>query len=417
MVVLDLFSGAGGLSEGFWRHGANFVGHIEADSNACDTLRTRTAYWNLKKKNKLDIYNKYLIKEITKEELWDIGDVFNSNEIINKPIADNTFDEMVDTIHQNMQDKKIKNVDVIIGGPPCLAYSVIGRARMKEKVKDDPRNYLYTYYVRFLEEFRPKLFVFENVPGLINAGGGEYFRKLKKAIEKANYHMELKELVASDFGVLQNRKRIIIIGWNKDYYSNYKYPDFLADKFKGACVSELLVDLPKTVPGAIIEGKNKYIDNANKYLVWSKIRAHDFDILTQHETRPHNERDKEIYRIAVNKWFDGKERLKYNELAKERPDLITHKNTKSFTNRFNVVKPDEESCHTVLAHIAMDGHYYIHPDNDQNRSISIREAARLQSFPDDYYFEGARTSIFKQIGNAVPPLMAEKICLEIKKIL
>ena len=417
MVVLDLFSGAGGLSEGFWRNGANFVGHIEADNNACNTLKTRTAYWNLKKDNKLDIYNKYLLKEISSEELWKVGNVSNSNEIINKPIADDTFDEMVNIVHQNMNDKNISTVDVIIGGPPCQAYSVIGRARMKEKVKDDPRNYLYTYYVKFLEEFRPKLFVFENVPGLINAGGGEYFRKLQKAIENANYHMELKELVASDFGVLQNRKRIIIIGWNKDVYADYKYPDFLADKLHGTQVSELLVDLPKTIPGNKIEGKNKYIENANKYLVWSKIRAQNFDILTQHETRPHNERDKEIYRIAVDKWFDGKERLKYNELAKERPDLITHKNTKSFTNRFNVVKPDEESCHTVLAHIAMDGHYYIHPDNTQNRSISVREAARLQSFPDDYYFEGARTSIFKQIGNAVPPLMAEKICVEIKKIL
>jgi len=417
MVVLDLFSGAGGLSEGFWRNGAKFVGHIEADNYACNTLKTRTAYWNLKKNNKLNIYNQYLLKELSSEELWKAGKVNNSTEIINKPIADDTFNEMVSTVYKNMKEKSIKSVDVIIGGPPCQAYSVIGRARMKEKVKDDPRNYLYTYYVRFLEEFKPKIFVFENVPGLINAGGGEYFRKLQKAIENTNYHMELKELVASDFGVLQNRKRIIIIGWNKDIYSEYKYPDFIADKLHGTKVSELLVDLPKTIPGNKIEGKNKYIENANTYLVWSKIRAKNFDILTQHETRPHNERDKEIYRIAVNKWFSGKERLKYNELAKERPDLITHKNTKSFTNRFNVVKPDEESCHTILAHIAMDGHYYIHPDNTQNRSISVREAARLQSFPDDYYFEGPRTSIFKQIGNAVPPLMAEKICLEIKKIL
>ncbi len=417
MVVLDLFSGAGGLSEGFWRNNANFVGHIEADNNACNTLKTRTAYWNLKKENKLNIYNKYLLKEISNEELWKISEISDSNEIINKPIADDTFNEMVDIVHQNMKNKNISSVDVIIGGPPCQAYSVIGRARMKEKVKDDPRNYLYTYYVKFLKEFRPKLFIFENVPGLINAGGGEYFRKLQSAIKNANYHMELKELVASDFGVLQNRKRIIIIGWNKDIYTEYKYPDFVADKLDGSTVSELLVDLPKIFPGQKIEGQNKYIESANKYLIWSKIRGSEFNILTQHETRPHNERDKEIYRIAVNKWFNNKERLKYNELAKERPDLITHKNTKSFTNRFNVVKPNEESCHTVLAHIAMDGHYYIHPDNTQNRSISVREAARLQSFPDDYYFEGARTSIFKQIGNAVPPLMAEKICNEIIKIL
>ena len=126
--------------------------------------------------------------------------------------------------------------------------------------------------------------------------------------------------------------------------------------------------------------------------------------------RSQNENDLEIYRIAVDEWNEGK-RLNYATLPTR---LIKHKNTTSFKNRFQVVNGIGVS-HTVVAHIAMDGHYYIHPDKKQNRSLSIREAARIQAFPDDFYFEGGRTAAFKQIGNAVPPLMAEKIAEKIKE--
>ena len=149
---------------------------------------------------------------------------------------------------------------------------------------------------------------------------------------------------------------------------------------------------------------------ATTYLDFAQIR-NGIDILTQHITRPHTEQDKEIYRIAVEKWEKKNERLDYNDLPEQ---LKTHKNRTSFLDRFKVVADDIPYSQTVVAHIAKDGHYYIHPDMEQNRSISVREAARLQSFPDDYYFEGIkegqnRTSAFRQIGNAVPPLMVEKI--------
>ena len=261
------------------------------------------------------------------------------------------------------------------------------------------------------------MFVFENVPGLKTAGGGKYFNDLKNALNKAGYHIELDELIASDYGVLQNRKRIIIIGWKKTKnVIKYEYPKF--EKIENRyLVKDVLDDLPKTKPNNIIEGKGKYRANTNEYLKMSKIREDGFNILTQHETRMHNERDLKIYKIAITKWNNEQKRLCYKELSEEYPELCTHKNKTSFTNRFNVIKANKSASHTILAHMAMDGHYYIHPDIEQLRSLSVREGARLQSFPDDFYFEGPRTAQFRQIGNAVPPKMAEQIAKKIKEIL
>jgi len=420
LVVLDLFSGAGGLSEGFFRTGATFVGHVEMDKYASETLRTRTAYWKLKNDNKLDIYYEYLLKKIDRETLWKQADVADSDDVINKAIGDDTFGGIVKTVKKTMKSKGVKKVDLIIGGPPCQAYSVVGRARMKESVTCDPRNFLYRYYVQFLEKFTPKMFVFENVPGMLSAGNGQHFSDIKKAIAKAGYHMELKELIASDYGVLQARKRIIIIGWKKPKKETkkvtYNYPDFekIVHEY---VVNDLLKDLPATKPDRMIEGKGKYAIDTNQYLIDSNIREEGFDILTQHETRMHNERDIKIYKEAIKAWDTKKERLCYKELASRRPELCTHKNKTSFTNRFNVIKGDMPASHTILAHMAMDGHYYIHPDKKQHRSLSVREAARLQSFPDDFYFEGPRTAQFRQIGNAVPPKMAEQIAKKIQEII
>ena len=417
MVVLDLFSGAGGLSEGFFRTGATFVGHVEADKYACDTLRTRTAYWNLRNSDKLDIYHNYLLKNITREELWANANVANSNDVINTFIGDDSFDAITETVKDTLKKKKLNQVDLIIGGPPCQAYSVVGRARMKEAVTCDPRNFLYKYYVRFLETFKPKMFIFENVPGILSAANGKHFQDIKDAVKDAGYHMELKELTASDYGVLQERKRIIIVGWRKNKtQKNYTYPEF--DKIVNSyLVKDVLEDLPKTKPDCMIEGKGAYRAETNKYLIDSSIREEGFDILTQHETRMHNERDLKIYKEAIDIWDKDQKRLCYKELSSRRPELITHKNTHSFTNRFNVIKADMPASHTILAHMAMDGHYYIHPDIKQLRSLSVREAARLQSFPDDFYFEGPRTAQFRQIGNAVPPKMAEQIAKKVKEIL
>jgi DNA (cytosine-5)-methyltransferase 1 len=221
---------------------------------------------------------------------------------------------------------------------------------------------------------------------------------------------------ANQFGVLQNRKRVIIIGWRKSF-------DFLVDSLANGNnfnfkVSSIFEDLPKIHAGEGADKSGTYASKSNDYLQFAKIR-NGINVLTQHISRPHIEQDKEIYKITVEKWELHHERLTYNDLPER---LKSHNNRKSFLDRFKVVADDLLSAQTVVAHIAKDGHYYIHPDMKQNRSISIREAARLQSFPDDYYFEGVkegenRTSAFRQIGNAVPPLMIESIAKKLMKYL
>lgn len=228
--------------------------------------------------------------------------------------------------------------------------------------------------------------------------------------------MKLYTVEANNFGVLQNRKRIVILGWRKEL--NPSLPDLESIRYnEGHTVKELLTDLPVIKAGAGNDKYSSYKSKSTKYLNDTGIR-NGIDILTQHIARPHTEQDKEIYKIAVE-MMKSKKRLNYNEL----PDkLKTHNNRHSFFDRFKVVNAEALFSHTVVAHIAKDGHYYIHPDIKQNRSISVREAARLQSFPDDFYFEGVkegknRTAAFKQIGNAVPPLMGNFIASSLLNII
>lgn len=408
LTYIDLFAGAGGLSEGFTRSGFKPIAHVEMNKDACDTIKTRTAYHWLKQNKKTRIYNDYLKSEVkNKEELWKNLPEHLINAVINKEISENTVPEIFKIIDKELNGKK---VDLIIGGPPCQAYSVVGRAR--KDMGSDSRNHLYKHYVKFLEKYKPKMFVFENVPGILSAKNGEYLNKIFKSVRNAGYELAIppkKHLNAKDFGVLQDRKRVIIIGWKKEM--NLKYPEFHLTENNFQILKDLFSDLKPLKNGQGTLNAVEYFKPATEYLKQTNIRT-NLDFVTQHIARPNNENDLEIYQIAIEKWNNG-ERLDYAELPKR---LIKHSNTDAFVNRFQVVNGKGIS-HTVVAHIAMDGHYYIHPDKKQNRSISVREAARIQSFPDDYFFEGSRTAAFKQIGNAVPPLMAQKIAEKIKQIL
>ncbi|EBK2060062.1 DNA cytosine methyltransferase, partial [Salmonella enterica subsp. enterica serovar Typhi] len=272
----------------------------------------------------------------------------------------------------------------------------------------DPRNYLYRQYVKFLEKYKPKLFVFENVPGILTAGKGKLFEDVQRIMDDAGYNIEARILDASMFGVLQKRRRVILIGWVKG--TDLFYPDF-DNYIHNYLVSDILNDMPSLQPA---ETKDfMYTSPPSEYLSKHGIRSDD-DILVQHISRPQNDHDREIYRLAIDKWDKERKRLKYTDVpVKDR----THSNITSFLDRFKVVASDLNYSHTMVAHIAKDGHYYIHPDINQLRSLSVREAARIQSFPDNFFFEGPRTAIFTQIGNAVPPLMAESIAEKIKQMI
>lgn len=403
-TIIDLFAGAGGLSEGFVQAGFIPIAHVEMDKDACNTLRTRCCYHYLYSKGQLDIYYQYLKGEITREALYASvpNDVVDT--VINVEISDKTIESTFDRIKKLASGRSI---DMIIGGPPCQAYSLLGRHR--KEMEDDPRTLLYLQYGRFLEEFNPKGFVFENVPGLLSAKKGEHFNNLQIYFKELGYNVHFQMLNAADYGVMQNRNRLIIIGWkNKE---DYGYPNIIKYRTE-AVVNDIFNDLPFLLAGDI-QNVAMYKEKPNQYLLDSGIRSKEENFVSQNITRPLNAKDALIYRYAIQKWNNERIRIKNDKLPKE---IRTQNNETSFLDRFKVIDGDGFS-HTIIAHLAKDGHYYIHPNEDLCRSVSVREAARLQSFPDNFYFEGSRSAMFKQIGNAVPPLLAHAVAQAILKTL
>lgn len=405
---LDLFAGAGGLSEGFVRAGFEPVAHIEMDVAACYTLKTRSAYHWLKKNNKLDVYQRYLAQEITREEFYKEIPDHILNSVLNYEISDDSLNAIFDEVDRLLDGEEL---DLVVGGPPCQAYSIAGRSRDENKMVGDKRNYLYKLYAQFLRKYQPKYFVFENVVGLLSAkdeDGTLHFNNMQKLFERCGYKTDYRVLNASNYGVLQNRKRIILMG-RKGEKSDF-YPDIPTIIYNNK-VGELFCDLPPVHAG---EGVITPVSTAHyngKYLFISGIKEHDLEPVTFHQARPNTKQDLEIYRKAVRAWNRSKKRLSYTDLPKR---LRTHNNTKCFLDRFKVVAGNLPYAQTVVAHISRDGHYFIHPDIEQNRSLTPREVARIQTFPDNYYFESvtgkpSRTLAYKQIGNAVPVCLAYSV--------
>lgn len=394
-TFIDLFAGCGGLSEGFYRQGFKAVAHVEIDHYACETLRERMRY--------------YGYKNIDKEVVE--GDI-TSPDIISR------IDEAVNG----------RDVDMIIGGPPCQAYSTAGRVRDKKGMENDARNFLFESYVKILEHYLPKLFVFENVTGLFSAKvGGESI--LPKVISALAKHYEVisdpEKIVfnTSNYGVPQIRKRIILIGIRKDIKSlnisdiynsitkTHYDPEMLDSDRKGlkkfVDVKEALGDLPIVYPGQDASTDKFNYPCDNEFL--KAIGKPGIHPLMDHICRKHNDVDRERFRVMIkNRWSFG-------EMRKARPDL-EHEHARVFDNSY-VVQWWDLPSKTIIAHLHKDGFQFIHPDYEQARTFTVREAARIQSFPDDFVFKGSRGEKYKQIGNAVPCLFAEALAKAAKKAL
>ena len=378
---IDLFAGCGGLSEGFYRKGYKALLHLEIDRAACKTLSTRMKHYGYSEQ---EIEEAVMCDDITREGL---------------------LSDMEKRIHES--------VDIIIGGPPCQAFSTVGRAQSPDGMSSDSRNYLFENYLQILNHFKPKMFIFENVKGILTAKprGVKIFdiiiRKMSKTYNVVS-NPKILLLNAADYGVPQIRERVIIIGIRKDIdyinveavYKQIKKTHSNSDDTlpNYITVGEAISDLPKLKPG---EGENiqKVTTTTIKNDFLMRI-GNDSGLVFNHIARNHNDKDRERYRI-----LSEHKNWQLKDLQIVRPDLVHH-DPKHFGNRYTVqeaYKPGK----TVVAHLYKDGNLFIHPDPEQARTFTVREAARIQSFPDDFVFEGSRTDQYKQVGNAVPPLMAE----------
>lgn len=391
-TFIDLFAGCGGLSEGFYRQGYKALAHVEIDHWACETLRARMKYYG---------YKEY------------------EREVIEHDI---TSDDIIERIDEAVKGRRI---DIIIGGPPCQAYSTAGRVRDGKKMSTDPRNYLFESYVKILEYFSPKLFVFENVTGLLSAHvkGAPIFPKVLQALGKKYKVIDNPEIIVhntADYGVPQLRKRVILIGVRKDlekevielYHDVIKThwnPDSSDDEKKGkkrfVDVRQAIGDLPPVEPGEDMSSNEYLYPCDNEFL--RRIGKPGLHPLMDHIARRHNDLDRERFQVMIhNHWSFGK-------LRREMPQY-EHEHARVFDNSY-VVQWWDLPSKTILAHIYKDGFQFIHPDETQRRTFTVREAARIQSFPDDFEFKGSRSEKYKQIGNAVPPLFAEALAKSIRK--
>ena len=405
LTFIDLFAGCGGLSEGFLQSGKyEALAHVEWEMPMVTTLRNRlVTKWN---HTKDDAYKRVIHFDIQKTE-----------ELIKGKWSEETLNSYSSNNHELIKLKGLRGligkekVDLIIGGPPCQAYSIAGRAQDKNSMKNDYRNYLFESFVKVVDEFKPEVLVFENVPGLLSAipGGKPVTERIYEAFNEVGYEIRKPELLkksvytASDLGVPQKRNRVILIGVKKSTKISleelYSELDKLKRKISPKNVHDAIGHLPKFKP----LNKQKRVNGKN--ISHELVKK---EIVKFHEARFHNERDVEIFRNwlknEMNKSSSQNKISFYNNLMGKKSNHAKYRN----------LEWDKPSP-TVVAHLYKDGLMFIHPDVNQARSITVKEAALLQSFPDDFEFIGSQGFAFKMIGNAVPPEMAKNIAVAISQ--
>ncbi len=341
--AIDLFCGCGGLSYGFEQAGFNILLGIDNDSKALETFEL----------------NHYGAKSIC----GDITQITYESHI--KPLIGN------------------ETIDVIIGGPPCQGMSLSGPRKF-----DDPRNKLYLSYIRLVKEIQPKAFVIENVPGLVGLFGGQIKDSIIEKFTEMGYQIQYRLLCAADYGVPQNRKRVVFVGTKT---GQFEYPEL--NEKKVSC-SMALSDLPPLENELGDEALDYWTQPQNEY---QKLMRKNSKVVKNHIAANHSERVKKIISLVP----DGGN---YKDLPDE---YINSRNFHVAWTRFASDQP---------APTIDTGHRH-HFHYKYNRVPTVRECARLQSFPDDFVFLGNKTQQFRQVGNAVPPLMAQCIAEQLKKTL
>ena len=399
---IDLFAGCGGLTDGFEKT-RKFKGlaHVEWDKPSSLTLLNR-----LKKKWRItDAETRVLRFDIQRiDELfkgWDDTE-FGTSRGLNALLPSS------------------RKIDVLIGGPPCQAYSLAGRIRDEHGMQFDYRNYLFESYISVKRRIKPDVFVFENVPGILSAapGGLPIVSRIRDAFSKAGYetleNFSDAKFNLDEYGVPQRRTRVVIVGLRRqafggsrqtkeilcDFYHRFRSDTSLIEKVTARTA---LRGLPKCFPKPCVvkadDGLSHTVNTA---------------AALNHVPRFHSRRDIAIFQLLARDLMSGANKYHSIDSLKK---LYTERTGKtSAVHKYHVISPNEPS-NTIPAHLYKDGLRHIHWDALQARSITVREAARLQTFADDFEFLGGMGSQFKMIGNAVPPLFSFKLAGHISKLL
>ena len=392
--TIDLFVGCGGLSEGFEQSRKyKMIGAVEWEPSPVKELRNH-------------LKNRWGINDAEESVLQ--FDIQRTEELFNG-WEDEKFGRSkgLDALVGSQQ------LDVIIGGPPCQAYSVAGRIRDEHGMREDYRNYLFESYLEVVQHYKPKVFVFENVPGILSAKPGDGSVKIidliQKAFADAGYvvlpNLSNAIIDMTEYGVPQNRKRIIILGVSKAYYGDKA--ETMVEEFYSSYLPEYKVEKKATVREAIGDlPKLKPLDEPISYS--GRRLSHEIPVplINGHISRYHSKRDIDLFRFLEEDIASGRKEYTNTESLKALYTKLTGKT--SNVHKYYVLRWNEPS-NLIPAHLFKDGLRHIHPDPEQARTITVREAARLQTFPDDYYFNCSQTDAFKMIGNAVPPLFAKKV--------
>lgn len=396
--AIDLFAGCGGLMDGFEAHGSfGTSACVEWEKSACETLRHR-----LREKWEYSDSAKRVIR----------FDIRNTKELLvgGTDIDGCSFTGLLETA----QKEKVK---IIIGGPPCQAYSIAGRVRDANGMRDDYRNYLFESYLRIVDAIRPDFFIFENVQGLLSASpdGSLISERILKEFDKAEYEVisDLRKAIfdVADFGVPQHRKRVIILGVNrrdygeraKEIINDFYFEIMPKKKTEMMTVRQAISDLPPIFP---VKYQNKKKSHA--------LDSHCGLVPQFHKPRYHNPRDIEVFRMLAADQESDNPQFASAESLKRLYKKVTGKD--SNIHKYHVLKWDEPG-NTIPAHLHKDGLRHIHPDSKQARSITVREAARLQTFADDFEFYGGQGDAYKMIGNAVPPFFSKKLAESVSELI